>query len=79
MCCRQGACLFYDTNRFRYSIFGFSLLFQVIGTLSAAGLLWAIYGMRKQGRMEEEHSKSVIKRQGRCEEQVVLVEKVSGV
>ena len=78
-CGKTGACLFYDTNRFRYKIFGFSLLFQVFSSLAAFGLLWAVRGRVRREAAQEEQKSYLIVGPGAAEEEAVLLEKISGV
>ena len=77
-CGKTGACLFYDTNRFRYNIFGFSLLFQAFSTVSCFGLLIAVKRRVARQKLLDEQNALVVTASTQ-DEKCVLVEQISGV
>ena len=75
-----GACLFFDTQLFRYKIFGFSLLFQVFSSVFAFPLLHFVRKMVVAQREAEARDALIIKDSKLDKEMTPLVvQKISGV
>ena len=76
MCDVTGACLFYDTYRFRYHTYGLSLVLQVVASVFSIFMTIAISKMKFPGPEEQEMTIINGKSQGTSNE---VMEKVSGV
>ena len=75
-----GACLFFDTQDFRYKIFGFSLLFQVFSSVFAFPLLHYVGKMVASQRAAAAKEALIIKDFSDDKEmKPLIVQKVSGV